>query len=500
MADLKTEPINFFTLENEHLDGAILGLLHTIAHTEGVIPPVIVLPDIHQKKSYHIPTGVVIASQDKIFPKFLNPNCGMSFVTTGFTEKDFLPSRIDFVFNILRKFVSADVKDNPVISFGDLKEIIMKGAEWSFSQFALNPRELSNIENNGSVFKKKDSLSIERILEFIPSQCQTMGLLSMGVLGRGNHFVEMQVVEEIINSHIAEKFGIFEKQVCFMIHSDSREFGRSIFDFYSHKAKKIFGLQQIYKKMYYAFLSGTRIPQPVKKLLVSANRFANKIKWSLYENFNIVSREENFASIEVDSPEGEAYLYSNYAALNYGYANRIFIAGSIKRALQETFGGSADIFLLYDGNHDSLQEEEIDGITYFVHRNGAQRALPPAYFSHHPIFMHTGQPVFLPSSPGNFSYLCAANKGCRKSFYSAPHGTGRIYDRGKARSIFTNAQMEEEMRRRKVRVYDYGNGNKMEEHPASFKDVHSVIEILRKYDIAEPVVKLRPLAVLKGWI
>ena len=89
--------------------------------------------------------------------------------------------------------------------------------------------------------------------------------------------------------------------------------------------------------------------------------------------------------------------------------------------------------------------------------------------------------MFLPSSPGNFSYLCAANKGCRKSFYSAPHGTGRIYDRGKARSIFTNAQMEEEMRRRKVRVYDYGNGNKMEEHPASFKDVHSVIEILRKY-------------------
>jgi len=349
---------------------------------------------------------------------------------------------------------------------------------------------------------KDDPRSDDEIFSFLPKACQDAGLYSLGVLGYGNHFIELQAIERITNNDIAERFGIKEGQLCLMLHSDSRAFGQSLFDFYSGKAKKLLGAQQAYKRMHYRIISSTGTPLFVKNSLEALNRSLNRIKSTFYWKFDRFSgkKKADFPVLEAGSPEADAYLTSTYCALNFGYANRAYLVSVIRDAFRKVFGKEeAGLRILFDGNHDSLQKERIDSSDYYVHRNGANRALPPVYFPRHPVFSSTGQPVLLPSALGRHSFLCAATKGCAASYYSTCHGTGRLVDRGEARKIYDNKAVFDEVKRAGMKVYDYGNGHTAEEAPSAFKDADRVLNVLIKNDIAEPVARIRPLAALKGW-
>ncbi len=491
-----------YFLNSEHtIDQNAANILEQMARVNGVVRPIVALPDLHFKYSYHTPTGVTVLSQDTIIPKFVNANCGMTFITTPFFEKDIDEGKLDDVFNYLRKKISISTRLEPVISESDLEKIVTEGAAWTFSREGLDLEDLKNFENEGNLFKGSEKTASE-IMSYVPQTCRDVGLLSLGVLGYGNHFIEMQVVDRIVDTETADLFGISEKQVCFMIHSDSRAFGQSLIDFYSKKSKKLLGLQQLYKKLHYSILASEKIPLFVKRCFEKINFHLNRMKSTVYWKLDKFSKREeiSFRHFDAGTKEAEAYLMSTYCAINYGYANRAHLAAVIRNALKNALGRKdAEVRILHDGNHDALQKETIDGKEYFVHRNGAARALPPSYYPDHPVFSCTGQPVLLPSSLGRPSFLCAAKEGCQNAYYSTCHGAGRLMDRGEAREKFNAQSMFTDLEKVNMKVYDYGKGKAQEESPDSFKNAEHVLKTMSDNGIAEPVAKMRPLAALKGW-
>ena len=493
--------VRYFLNDEHAVEQNTASVLDKMAMVSGVARPIVALPDLHFKHSYHTPTGVAVLSANTIIPKFVNANCGMTFITTPFFESEIDEGKLDDIFSYLKKEISISTRLEPVISKSDLKKIVTEGAAWTFSREGLDPEDLKNFENEGNLFKDTEK-SVDEIMSYVPQTCQDVGLLSLGVLGYGNHFIEMQVVDKIVDPETAKLFGIAEKQVCFMIHSDSRAFGQSLIDFYSKKSKKLLGLQQIYKKIHYSVLASEKMPLFIKKGFDRLNFYLNRIKSTVYWKAEGLSKkkESEFGFLESGSKEAEAYLASTYCAINYGYANRAHLTAVIRDALKNALGKEdAKIHILHDGNHDALQKETIDGEEFYVHRNGAARALPPEYYPGHPIFSITGQPVLLPSSLGRPSFLCAAKKGSREARYSTCHGAGRLIDRGEAREKFSSGDMFAELESVNMKVYDYGKGKAQEEAPGSFKNAEKVLKTMTDNGIAEPVAKMRPLAALKGW-
>ncbi|MEW6407138.1 MAG: RtcB family protein [Patescibacteria group bacterium] len=482
------------------LDSNTLDILKSMSQVEGIVKPIVALPDVHFKFSYYTPTGVVVLSKNTIIPKFVNANCGMSFIITPFFENDISEVILDKLFDYLRTNIAITTRISPLISVNDLSDIVKNGAEWVFDKHSLNRQDLLNFENNGSALKN-DKRPMAKIMSFIPEYCKKIGLYSLGVLGYGNHFIELQKIDKVTNKPLADKFGISPGQLCFMIHSDSRAFGQSIYDFYSKKAKKLLGLQQVYKKIHYAIASSENSPEFIRNTLNLTNQALNRLKSTLYWKLDRINKKSSkFDAIGIETEEADAYITSTACAINFGYANRTYLASIIRDGFRKVFNKNAvDLTILYDGNHDSLQKETIDGNEFIVHRNGASRALSPQYFPNHPVFSYTGQPVLLPSALGRMSFLCAATKGCPESYYSACHGTGRLIDRGQARQIFKTQDVFNEVKKQNMKIYDYGKGYISEESPAAFKDAEKILETVINYNIADPVARLKPLAALKGW-
>ncbi len=489
-------PIRMFTNEKTKADEKTIGILKEMSKIKGIEEAIVALPDLHYKASYHTPTGVVVATKKIIIPAFINPNCGMSLILLPVSCSEIDKKKMDMVFAHLQKNISADIKTEPTLSVGDLKKIIKLGAKFSFEKYSLDFKDLKNFEYGGNMLKEKD---FKDVWGSIPKESIDAGLRSFGALGYGNHFLELQKISKIINPQIAGIFGIKKGQLCAMLHSDSRAFGRSIHDFYSKKAKKLFGLHRAYKMLHYKLSSSRIVPGKAKKILEKLNAIARKLNNAAYSKADILRKASRFETINADSEEGKKYANAVQAATNFAFANRAYMVYLVQEAFSKVLGRKIKARILHDGNHDSLQQEEIDGKVLWMHRNGAAMARPQSYYAKTRLFSKTGQPVIIPSSMGNVSFLCSAKKGCRKAFYSAPHGTGRLIDRPEARKMFTNSLVREEVRKMKVKIYDYDSGNIKEESPSAFKDINEVIKVVKKYKMAEPVAIMKPIGVLKGW-
>ncbi len=200
-----------------------------------------------------------------------------------------------------------------------------------------------------------------------------------------------------------------------------------------------------------------------------------------------------------DSEEGVKYARAITAASNFGFANRIAITEKLRAAVRKTLRDeSLQMPLLYDCAHVSIKLEEWNGEKLWVHRHGGSRALPASRFAGHPVFSQTGQPVPIPGSMGHDSFIGVADENAAAAFFSVNHGAGRVMDKPEATAHFTAAQVEKEMRDKNIRLYRYGADNIAEQAPSSFKNISQVIQAMSALRLAKPVVRLRPVAVLKG--
>ncbi|MFQ5628867.1 MAG: RtcB family protein [bacterium] len=448
-------PIKMFLSPEMMPDLETIAQLERLSGTEGLAHHVAVLPDVHRKSRNLSPTGTVVASRNAIVPRAVDTgiNCGMRMVRTDIDLREFTAPVLDRLFAELKATIPVYLHQEDTLRDEDVYDILVQGGEWSRKRFGLDDVEMSCIEDRGAM--PTDAKSAEEIIATMPRKSIKKGRKVLGTLGDGNHFLELQEIVEVLDEEIARALGLHKGKAFFMLHTGSRAVG----------SKMMKGFLREYEEKH--FPNGDQ-GSPI---------------WTL----------------QIDSDDGLKYAYAVSAASNFGFANRIAITEMLRQAVQKVLADSMLCMpLLYDCAHVSIKKEQWNGEHVWIHRHGASRALPAAQYAEHPIFCKTGQPVPIPGSMGHSSYVGVADVRAEQAFFSVNHGAGRVMDKPEASSTFSERQVETEMAEKNIRLYRYNSDNIAEQAPGSFKDISQVIETMSDLALAKPVVKLRPVAVLKG--
>ena len=410
----------------------------------------IAMPDMHS--GYGFPIGGVLASEMEsgiVIPGGIgfDINCGIRALATNLTFDDIQNKISEILDKLLEKIgvgLNGNLSSDKHLSEKDICDILNNGLNWCLKNGFATNQDLENCESNGKLngdSKKVSKKAIGRARQ------------QLGTLGSGNHFIEIQKVDEIFDSDIAKEFGIIKKnQIVIMIHSGSRGLGHRV-----------------------------------------ASDYIEKIKKNSDEKFI-----ENLEFCKINSKIGQNYLLAMNAAANFGYVNRQMMTYEIRRVFSEFFENfTAD--LIYDVSHNIAKVEEFNGKNYLVHRKGATRCfgkknpeLPKKYFN-------IGQPVIIPGSMGTSSYiLCGNNESHKKSLNSSAHGSGRILSRSEASVKIDGEKVKIEMNKNGILIKGPNFNEIATEAPEVYKNVNDVVEIVTSENLANKVVRLLPIGVLKG--
>jgi tRNA-splicing ligase RtcB len=449
-------PIKFFLTAALTPEPETISQLARLAQTPGLQHHVAVLPDIHRKSRNLSPTGTVVVTKNALAPRAIDTGicCGMRMIRTDIEVRDLTAPTLDEIFSEVMATIPVLEHEQDVISKTEVAEILVSGGQWSQKKFGLSDDEMNCMENRATM--PTDTDDAEAILATVPEKILKKARRCFGTLGDGNHFLELQEIVEVIDHDIARLLGLAAGQAMFMLHTGSRSVGSKTMKSY---------------------------------LEILESRFAPQVP------------QAGLWSMPANSEEGIRFARAIAAASNFGFANRIAITEKLRAAVCKVLHDEKlHLPLLYDCAHVSIKPELWNGGAekFWVHRHGASHALPPSKMADHPIFSQTGQPVPIPASMGHDSYVGVADERTAETFYSVNHGAGRLLDKPEALAQFTDAAVEQEMREKNIRLYRYGADHIAEQAPSAFKDISQVIRAMSTLSLARPVVRLRPVAVLKG--
>ena len=426
----------------------------------GVVEAVVVMPDMHQ--GYGFPIGGVAATdfnEGVISPGGIgyDINCGVRLLSSQilFEEvKDFI---FPLVIGLNQNCPSGIGSEGGLqLTKRDLLDVCENGVNWAFKKgFASNP-DLKYTEENGKLKGANPDRLSERAIK--------RGLTQLGTLGSGNHFIELDLVQEIFDQNTANVFGLRKGYITVMIHCGSRGLGHQVC---SDTVKAFQGTTQKY---------GIKIP------------------------------DRELVCAPLSSPEGKEYLEGMQAAANYAFCNRQVLAYLVRKTFEEVLAGKVKNWQLsqvYDIAHNigKIEEHLINGQMrkLCVHRKGATRAFGPGSREIPEEFRSTGQPVFVPGSMGTASWILAgAEKSMKRSFGSSCHGAGRLMSRQKAKKMIRGDQLLKDLLRKGIQIQAGSMSGLAEEAPEAYKDVDQVIEAVTGAGLARKIAKLVPLAVIKG--
>lgn len=418
--------------------------------------------DIHV--GYGVPIGAVIGLDGAIMPPAVgyDINCGMRLLRSPFSKGQIDAEKI--AASIARDVPLGEGRENVPLDKGAAEAVIRQGVAavpglaqksghraWE----AFDPDEfaddLQRIEENGCLPADPGA---------VPSIAMQRGRNQLGTLGGGNHFIEIQYVQEILDPAAAKAFGLFESQIVVMIHSGSRRFGYEIADEYMNVAART------------------------------------------AEN---AERQKNLAYLRTNHSAGKKYIAAMGAAANFAFTNRHIMALLVRRCFNRMFGPTP-LKLVYDVTHNMAKLEEHGGSKLWVHRKGATRAFGPERMAS-TIFAETGQPIITPGSMGTASYLLVGTGRSDESLCSVNHGAGRVMSRTAARGksrrgrVVAEALISDEQFKRSmegVKLIAVDRRKIKEEAPGAYKDIDEVVRIVVECGWAKAVARMVPLAVLKG--
>ncbi len=472
-------PVHFYLDDGLMPDERALNPLEALSKMPEVDEYLVALPDLHYKGRNIVPTGLVTVSKNHIIPFAVDKgiNCGIRMMTLPISASEMNIARIDAFYEKVMQRVPAKKHDKPVLTGEEMADAIMGGAEWAVRRFGLPEESLQNFEQYGNLLGNK-GLSKAQVLRSIPGSAIKKGRRGMGILGGGNHFLELQQITDVLDEDLAAKLGMKQDQLVLMLHTGTGGLGGAAMKFFHQVRYDDDPERQAHKA------------QEKAEFLNFEPKDAYREKWM---------KNPHLYAIPVDSPTAQHFLTACYGIANFGFVNRTAISYHAEQALRETFGDpDFRLNLLYDSSHVTIQQEQHETGTFWVHRNGANQAMPASYMQDHPVFRETGQPIPVPGSMGTDSYIAVAAEGTRKTFCSTNHGAGRLLDKPEARDAFGENDVVETMEKRGIRLYRYGKGEITEQAPDAFKNVDNVLQVMQRFNIANPVVKVHPLAVLKG--
>lgn len=432
-----------------------------VAFLPGIVGYSIAMPDIHW--GYGFPVGGVAAmdlEEGVISPGGIgyDINCGVRLLRTELTEQKVRPRLKELIDQIFRD-VPAGFGGEGLIKTNrtELREVMLKGAHWMVEHGYGWEDDLAHTEANGRLDMPDPDVITEKAIE--------RGKDQLGTLGGGNHFLEIQVVDEIYDPQAAAVMGITQAgQVTIMIHTGSRGFGH----------------------------------QTCQDHL--------DIMEEAHQKYGISLPDRQLACAPIKSEEGQTYLRAMHCAANFAFANRQTIAHWTRQAFAKIFQSTPEslgMYQVYDVAHNiaKIEDHEWDGkkIRVCVHRKGATRAFPPGHPETPDAYKAVGQPVLIPGDMGRYSFvLVGTEQGMRESFGTTCHGAGRMMSRKGALREAQKRNIAKELEQQGVLVRAQNKATLAEEASYAYKDVANVVEVVHNAGIARKVAKLRPIGVVKG--
>jgi tRNA-splicing ligase RtcB len=426
----------------------------------GLVGSVIVMPDVHQ--GYGFPIGGVAATE---FPHgVISPgaigydiNCGVRLLASRLELASARPE-VEELANRLNAYCPSGVGKAGAVSLSmrELERLLVEGSDWALQHSFATEFDLVNTEEGGRI-EDADPARVS-------ARAKARGQNQIGSLGAGNHFVEVDVIDEILDEAAAAAFGLHAGCLAIQIHCGSRGLGHQVCTDYVAQFQ------------------------------------------GCVSKYGIVLPDRELVCAPIDAPEGQAYLGAMRAAANFAFVNRQILAHAARRAFEDTFRPRTrdwQLFQVYDVAHNigkiEVHQAGDRQLRVCVHRKGATRAfgpnspdLPPRYRSH-------GQPVLVPGSMGTASWvLSGTEESMRRSLGSSCHGAGRVWSRSKAKREVRGEQLRRELEAGGVAIRAGSLPGLAEEAPAAYKDVDSVVNTVVAAGIARKVARLRPVAVIKG--
>ncbi len=447
-------------LEKMKLDRTLIQCAN-VAHLPGIYKWAITLPDGHE--GYGFPIGGVAATDYEkgvVSPGGVgyDINCGTRLLQTNLTEEEVrpkLPTLLDTLFKYIPSGLGS--RGQIKVSHVELEKVLSDGVEWAIDRGYGWSEDATKCEEEGCMESADPSK--------VSQTAKSRGTPQLGSLGSGNHFLEIEKVDEIFDEKAAKVFGI-EKvgQILVFVHTGSRGLGHQVCSDYLRV------MDNAVKKY--------KINLPDRELVCAPGK----------------------------SREAEDYLPAMASACNFAWSNRQMITHWTRQAFEKVFNQPVDsigLKLIYDIAHNiaKIEEHQVDGrrVKVYVHRKGATRAFPPGHNAVPSTYREVGQPVLIPGSMGTASWvLVGTEKAMELSFGSTAHGAGRNLSRSAAKRRYWGEDVKKDLEKKGVLIKAASMSVVSEEAPGAYKDVDNVTNVSHNVGIATKVARLAPIGVSKG--
>ena len=432
-----------------------------VAFLPGIVDYSLAMPDIHW--GYGFPIGGVAATrvQDGVVSPGgvgFDINCGVRLLRTNLTRKEVKPKIEQLIAELFDNIPSGLGSTGKIrVTEKELDEVLIKGSRWAVAKGYGEAQDIVVTEEAGCIKGANPAK--------VSGKAKKRGIPQLGTLGSGNHFLEVQVVDEIYDPGMAEVMGIRDLgQVLLLIHTGSRGFGHEVCTDY------------------------------VRLLGEAVKRYG----------INLPDRQ--LACAPIKSPEGQDYLQAMACAANYAWANRQCITHWARETFIKVFGKSRrelGMEQIYDVAHNiaKIEEYTINGKkhTLCVHRKGATRAFPAGHPDVPDKYKKIGQPVLIPGDMGRCSYILVGTETAMKeTFGSTCHGAGRVQSRTAAKRSLRGADVARALASRGITVKTGSIGSLAEEASEAYKDVTEVVNVAHNAGISYKVARAVPIGVIKG--
>jgi len=442
-------------LLNETEEEALNQLIN-VTTLPGIVKYALAMPDIHS--GYGFVIGGVAATK---FPSgVISPggigydqNCGVRLLKSEYTEKEIAPYLDKLATEIQNEVPSGLGRGHKTkLSFQELDKVLSQGVYYLGEKGFAQKEDIENCEENGRM-EDADSL-------YVSSKAKNRGQNQLGTLGSGNHFLEIQKVEEIFDKEIADVFGLFKGQIVVMIHTGSRGLGHQNCGDYL------------------------------------------KVAMNCLQKYHITLPDKELACMPFNSPEGQRFFKAMCCACNFAWSNRQMISYYVRKAWTKILGSHSQLKLLYDVAHNiaKIEEHEINGqkMKLIIHRKGATRAFPKDHPEIPEKYKKVGQPVLIPGTMGTASYVLVGTEKSKEAWYSVCHGAGRTMSRRQATRTISGKEIVENLEKKGIIVKCYSMRGIAEEAPRAYKDIHNIVQVVHQAGLSRKIARLTPLAVIKG--
>ncbi len=382
-------------------------------------------------------------------------NCGVRVMKTKLTQSDIEPQKENLAQALFENIPAGLGMGGKIkMDFKQIEEILINGAKYIVKLGYGLPKDLEYIEEGGKI----NNANPEKISE----KAKRRQIEQIGTLGSGNHYLEIDIVDKIIDQEAAKVFGLFESQAVISIHCGSRGLGHQIGSDYL-------------------------------KILEAASK-----------KYKIPIRERELVAAPIKSPEGQDYLQAVNCGTNAAFANRQVIAHLARKTIGRVMKiKETDIDTMYEVGHNTckIEKHRINGIIkdVLVHRKGSTRAFGPGRIEICKKYRKIGQPLFVGGTMGTASYILKGTaKAMNETFGSGVHGAGRRLSRSQAKKIWRGEELRDKLKQEGIIIKGHSMAGLAEEAPGAYKDIESVVNVMHNAGINEKVARLKPYIVIKG--